>query len=127
MSLVTISELVKGAEQLEISALEDYIQKILQIRAKRVATNLEHEEATLLKKINLGLSTEKRERKAELWKKRVTETLTKIEHQELMTIIDEAEALNVERVINIGQLAQLREVTPIQLMKDLGINPKSNE
>ena len=70
MSLVTISELVKGAEQLETPALEDYIQKILQIRAKRVSTNLEKQEATLLKKINLGLTSEQQEKKAILWKKK---------------------------------------------------------
>lgn len=127
MSLVTISDLVKGAEQLETSALEDYIQKILQIRAKRIAPHFDKQEAELLKKINIGLSSEKQQRKAELWKKRVAEILTEAEHQELMTIIDEAEALNVERVISIGKLAQLKEVTPIQLMKDLGINPKNDE
>ena len=41
-----------------------------------------------------------------------------------MAIINEAEALNVQRVINIGKLAQLRQITPIQLMEDLGIKPK---
>ncbi len=125
MSLVTISELVKGAEQLETSVLEDYIQKILQIRAKRVATNLEDQEATLLKNVTVGLNPEKHQRKTELWKKRVAETLTETEHQELMTIINEAEALNVERIINIRRLARLREITPIQLIEDLDIKPKN--
>ena len=119
MSLVTISELVKGAEQLETSVLEDYIQKILQIRAKRISTNFEKQESALLKNINLGLTPEKQERKAMLWKKRIAETLLSEEHEELMAIINEAEVLNVQRVINIGQLAQLREITPIQLMEDL--------
>jgi len=120
MSVITIKDLIKGAEKLETSALEEYIQKILQIRAKRVASSFERQEAELLKNINIGLSEEKRLRKAVLWKKREAETLSQKEHQELMKIIDEAEALNVQRVVNIGKLAQLRGITPIQLMADLG-------
>jgi hypothetical protein len=124
MATITIRELIRGAEELETTALEDYIQKILQIRAKRVANNLDSQEAELLKNINIGLSDKKRIRKAKLWKKREAETLSENEYQELMLIIDEAEALNVIRVINIGKLAQLRAITPIQLMEDLGIKPK---
>lgn len=127
MKTITIGELIKGAEALETAVLEDYIQKILQIRAKRIAKNLDRQEAELLKNINIGLSEEKQLRKAVLWKKRETETLTKSEYEELMNIIDESEALNVTRVINIGKLAQLRAVTPIQLMEDLGIKPKRHE
>ncbi|NJN78587.1 MAG: hypothetical protein HC803_09915 [Saprospiraceae bacterium] len=37
MATITVKELIKGAESLETTVLEDYIQKILQIRAKRVA------------------------------------------------------------------------------------------
>lgn len=117
MSAVTINELVKGAEQLDISSLEDYIQKILQIRAKRLAKNLEKQEAELLKQVNIGLSEERRLRKAELWKKREAENLTKTEYQELMTLIDESEALNVQRVIAIGKLAKLQNVKPTQIIE----------
>ncbi|NJN78586.1 MAG: hypothetical protein HC803_09910 [Saprospiraceae bacterium] len=53
--------------------------------------------------------------------------MTESEYQELMTIIDESEALNVNRVINIGKLAQLRGITPIQLMEDLEIKPQRYE
>lgn len=127
METITIKELIKGAESLETTILEDYIQKILQIRAKRIADNLDYQESELLKNINLGLSEDKRLRKAELWEKREAETLTTTEHQELMNIIDESEALNVNRVINIGKLAQLRGITPIQLMEDLEIKPKKYE
>lgn len=127
METITIKDLIKGAEELETSVLEDYIQKILQIRAKRVANNFDRQEAELLKNINIGLSEEKQLRKAELWKKRAAETLTESEYQELMNIIDESEALNVNRVINIGKLAQLRGITPIQLMEDLEIKPKKYE
>lgn len=124
MAVITIKELVKGAEALETSVLEEYIQKILQIRAQRVAPNLNSKETELLKKINIGLSKDKQDRKFILWKKREAEILTSEEYQELMSIIDEAEALNTNRVMYIGKLAQLRGITPIQLIDNLGLRPK---
>ena len=126
MSLITINELLKGVEQLETNKLEEFIQKTLQIRAKRVAPSFSKEEASLMKKINNGLSREKRQRKAILWGKRENETLTQSEYDELMILIDEYEKINVERVINIGKLAQLKKVPALQLMEDLGIKPNHN-
>lgn len=118
MSAVVINELLKGVEQLDISSLEDYIQKILQIRAKHLAKNLEQQEVELLKQVNIDLSETKRLRKAKLWEKREAENLSNDEYQELMTLIDESEALNVQRVIAIGKLAKLQKVGSVPLLEE---------
>ena len=45
---LSTNDLLKGVEQLEKEALEDFVKKVLQIRAKRLADALSKEETTLL-------------------------------------------------------------------------------
>ena len=121
MSTVTISRLLHDVEQLETPILEEFIKKALKIRAKRIAPSLSEEETYLYKKINVGLSEAKILRKRELFDKRDVNGLTQEEHQELTSIIDEMEYLNVERIKYLVQLANLRNVTLLEIMEELGI------
>ncbi|MEY4934075.1 MAG: hypothetical protein RIS64_434 [Bacteroidota bacterium] len=49
-------------------------------------------------------------------------SLSETEHQELILLVEEEEALNVQRLKQLVELAQLRKLTLPQLMKKLGLN-----
>lgn len=121
-SEVSLAELLNGVKLLDTVALESFADEVLAIRAQRRASNLSQEESELLLKINQGLPIEVRTRFAELNEKRRAETLTEEEHTELLGLIDQIEAHDVERVKNLGKLAQLRNVPVRTLMKQLGIH-----
>ncbi len=55
--------------------------------------------------------------------KRQTETLTADGHHRLIEISDQIEALNVERIQALVQLAALRQQSLDDVMEDLGIKP----
>ena len=118
---VSLAELLNGVKRLDTVALERFADEVLAIRAQRRAPSLSQEESELLMKINQGLPREVRTRFAELNEKRRAETLTEEEHAKLLQLVDQIEAHDVERVKNLGKLAQLRNVPVRTLMKQLGI------
>ena len=87
------------------------------------ATHLPAAEADLLQQINLGLSAEMWDEYYALIDKRQAETLTADEHHRLIEISDQIEALNVERIQALVQLAALRQQSLEDVMGDLGIKP----
>ncbi|WP_017297584.1 hypothetical protein [Nodosilinea nodulosa] len=103
-----------------------YILETLHTRLaanKAIATQLPAAEADLLQQINLGLSTDVWDEYYALIDKRQTETLTANEHHRLIEISDQIEALNVERIQALVQLAALRQQSLDDVMDDLGIKP----
>lgn len=120
-SEVSLAELLNGVKRLDTVILESFADEVLAIRAQRRAPSLPQAESELLIKINQGLPGEVRTRFAELNEKRRAETLIEEEHAELLQLIDQIEAHDVERVKNLGKLAQLRNVPVRTLMKQLGI------
>ncbi|MEZ4731542.1 MAG: hypothetical protein R3E79_30860 [Caldilineaceae bacterium] len=120
-SEVSLAELLNGVKRLDTVTLESFADEVLAIRAQRRAPSLPQAESELLIKINQGLPGEVRTRFAELNEKRRAETLIEEEHTELLQLIDQIEAHDVERVKNLGKLAQLRNVPVRTLMKQLGI------
>ncbi len=122
-SQVSLDELLNGIAQLETPELEHFIAQALTLRAKRIAPSLRHGETRLLQKINRGLPPNVQQRYNELTAKRRAETLTSEEHQELLTLIDRIERADAERVQALTKLAQLRDVSVMTLMVELGIRP----
>mgnify|MGYP001268990111 CR=1 FL=1 len=120
-SEVSLAELLNGVKMLDTVALENFADEVLAIRAQRRAPTLSQEESEVLLQINQGLPMAVRTRFAELNEKRQAETLTEEEHTELLGLIDQIEAHDVERVKNLGKLAQLRHIPVRALMKQLGI------
>ena len=120
-SEVPLTELLNGAKRFDTAELEDFADQVLAIRAQRRAPNLSEEESELLLQINQGVSIEIHVRFEALNAKRRAETLTTEEHQELLQLIDQIEAHNVERIKNLGKLAQLRNIPIRVLMAQLGI------
>lgn len=117
---VSLPVLLNSVEQLSTPELENFVAAVLSIQAKRRAPSLPKEEATLLQKINQGLPVATQQRFDYLNEKRRDETLTKEEHQELLTLIEQIEENDVECVKYLGQLAQWRNVSLSVLMKQLG-------
>ncbi len=125
-SEISISDLLKGVEQLEESDLEKFVKKVLKIRAKKIAPSLSKDETDLINKINKPLPKKSQERFKVLNQKRLTETLTSKEQIELIKITEKFEGLNVKRLKALAELSKIRQQPVRQLMKQLGISlPKA--
>ena len=116
-------QLLKAVGQLSSSDLDEFVQRVLVIRAQRKAPHLPQAEAELLVAINRSLPADTQRRYDELMAKRRAEVLTPEDHDELLRLTDEVEAHDTRRVENLVNLAQLRQMTLDQLMEDLGLRP----
>ena len=112
-------EVIKGVERLETDELEEFLPRVLTIRAQRRAPSLPQEEAELLQKINQGVPIEVRSRYDELHEKMLDETLTPDEQLEFINLSDQIEFADAERLKHLILLAQLRNVTVDALMDQL--------
>ncbi|MCB0839316.1 MAG: STAS/SEC14 domain-containing protein [Bacteroidetes bacterium] len=118
---VSFQDLLKGVEQLELNELEDFLGKVLKLRAKKLAPSLPAKEAQLLEIINKAIPASLSDQFIELDKKRNAETLTHKEHEELIEIVKKIESLNAERMEALAELANIRQVSLKDLMKQLDI------
>lgn len=84
-------------------------------------SHLSAAEAELLQQINLGLSSDLWSEYHTLIDKRHAETLTADEHQRLIELSDQIEALNVERIQALVRLATLRQQSLEDVKVSLGI------
>lgn len=100
---------------------QHYILETLHTRL--AANHLPAAEADLIQHINLGLSAEMWDEYYALIDKRQAETLTADEHHRLIEISDQIEALNVDRIQALVQLAALRQQSLENVMDELGIKP----
>jgi hypothetical protein len=120
----SVSELLDNAASLDKQEFESFFKKMVLLRAQRHPAVLPKEESDLLQKINLGFPQDKWDRIEFLNGKLEYETLSEVEHAELMSLIDKYEAYMVRRVRYLGQLAILRKVSLNELIEQLGIAPK---
>jgi hypothetical protein len=118
---LTADQLLKEASQLSRQELDQFVSKIISLRAQRTAPSLPGKEAELLRRINLGVPTSLQERFADLAKKRDAEALTPEEHEELKGLTLEAERIEADRIRDLSELASLRGTTLSALMESLGL------
>jgi len=114
-------QLLHSVANLPADELEQFVAKVLAIRANLKAPSLPAQEAQLLLEINKGLSDEQQQRFQTLDAKRQAESLDAAEHTELLELIEKMETLNAARMQHLVQLAQLRNVSLDELMSDLGL------
>jgi hemerythrin-like domain-containing protein len=88
------------------------------------ANRLSKKETEIFLRINRTLPEDKQQRYEELTEKRVEETLTKKEHKELLSLIEELQQIWVERLQAIVDLAKLRKIPPREMMRQLGVDPE---
>ena len=120
---LSTDDLLEAIDQLDKRNLENLLQKLLVIVARRKAPALPKNEAELIKKINQCLPQEIRQRYRMLIAQRKSEALTETEYAELLKLTDQVEHLEKQRIDYLLQLAQLRRTTLDQVMEQLGIQP----
>jgi hypothetical protein len=127
MNSITLQLSSELEQQLLSAAIEQGIEPdlyILNTLQERLRSNhsVPMTEAELIQQINIGLSSSDWEKYHALIVKRQAETLTQDEYQQLVSMSDRLEKLNVQRIQSLIQLAKLRQQTLPELMKNLGIN-----
>jgi hypothetical protein len=115
---VTVDALVKAVAQLPADELEDFLSQVNLLRQRQAA------EADLLVTIHRRLPAEQRQRLDELRDKLEAETLTDVERDELLELVERVETADVERAEAMLALAQKRGVSLRQLMEDLDLEPR---
>ena len=119
---VAPADLLKAAEKLNAPELDRFVSDVVKLRAQRVAPSLPGIESDLFNMINAGLPEDLQTRLEELWEKRDSESLTPPELQELLTLTEEAERLDVARLAALAELASLRKTSLESLMQSLGLS-----
>jgi hypothetical protein len=118
-------QLLSAARQLPRREFDQFVARVLSLRAKRDAPVLSAAESELLLKINHPVPDDLQRRYDELIARRDARTLTAEEHEELLRLTDQVELLEAERMKHLIELAQLRQVTLDELMGQLGLQPLS--
>ena len=128
MPAASPKQLLKAIDQIEISELRHFVFEVLARASHRLAPSLPTEESELLQKINRSLPAAVEQRRRELDARRRAGSLTTAEHEELLRLIDQIEAVQVERLANLVALAEFRGTSLPRLMNDLGLEPhRSND
>jgi hypothetical protein len=120
---VNAQNLLLSASQLPLDELEQFFTELSRLVMRKKSESILNREKILLTQINQTvLSPEKTERCYTLICKMELSSLSETEHQELLLLVEEEEALNVQRLNQLVELAQLHKITLPQLMKKLGLN-----
>jgi hypothetical protein len=115
--------LLQAVEQLSLPNLEKLTSQVMSLQAKRKAPCLSADETDLMLKINRRVSPDVQMRFNELVDKRQAEALTPEEHQELLSLTDQLEKADAERMKYLAELARIRGVSLDVLMEELELHP----
>ena len=113
--------LLQAAANLNSNELENFVNQAILVRAKRRASNIRKQEAELLLEINRGLSPELQKRFDELAEKLAAENMTFNEREEFLTLTDQIEKQDAKRIGLLGKLAEIRQISIDDLMRELQI------
>ncbi len=86
------------------------------------APRLSKQETELFLKINRTLPPDEQRRYDELKQKLEDETLTRAEHAELLRFVEQYQDISAERLEAVIELAKLRDITPQEMLRQLGID-----
>jgi len=118
-----MNEILNTVSNLETPELEHFLQEVAYLLAKRKVKSISKRESKLLLKINKSLLSAKMQSQYDmLYKKLKIETITAIEHQQLLKLIKKREKKGVERLTALVELAQLKKIPPKTLMKQMGLS-----
>ncbi len=118
-----MDDILNGISELETKDLEKFIQKIGHLIARRKVAYLPERESQLLLKINRAIPATLQKRYEYLLAKNREETITPIEHEELIKVIEKMETKNAERLEFLIELSRIRNISLDILMKQLHLNP----
>jgi hypothetical protein len=120
---ISPEQVLSAVETMSEGDLESFIGQILQIRGKRQAPNVSAAEADLLQKITHCIPPNLQTRFNELVKQRQANTIDETSLQELCDLSNQIELLEVDRIKQLAQLAQLRSTSIEALMQQLHLVP----
>jgi hypothetical protein len=112
---------------LDTKDLEKFMQRIGHLIARRKVAFLPERESQLLMKINKAIPATLQQRYEYLLSKNREETITPIEHEELLKVIEKVETKNAERLENLIELSRIRNISLEILMKQLHLNALQND
>lgn len=124
--LLTSAELLDNASRLEDKELEQFVSKVLVLRAQRKGPALSRKEATLLKRINRSLPEAQLQRFQELLATRERRPLSDPEQQDLLALIEQIEQMDADRMKWLSELAEVRGLSLRAVMEQLGLLPVKN-
>ena len=116
-----VDEILAGVAQLDTPELENFMQQVSSIVAHRKAPSLSKQEEALLDIINRGFPEQFWRRYKVLFAKKDKGVLAENEYNELLGMVEQVEAYNVERLQALIGLAQIREMSLDTIMHELGI------
>lgn len=121
---ITTENLLGIVSQLSEKEFQRFFEEAKKLRKKSPTPRWTTQEVGIIKEINeCVLSTEKQNRYDELVQKRQNENLTKSELEELISLTDETEELNVKRLENLVRLALSSKKSVDEIMEELEIYP----
>ena len=116
--------LLSRAGDLSPQELDEFTERVIDIRAHKVAPVLNSKESELLNRINNPRPVGFESRYSELIDKHKSDTITTTEQDELIAMNDQAEHFNAIRVEALADLARLRGVPVSKLARKLGFRPR---
>ena len=122
---VSTEELFRAIEHLSPGDFADVVERVLVMRANRVATHADQPETDLLSRINNGTPVEMQKRFDELVAKREVESISPEELSELIDLTELIETRDAERLEALNALARSRGLPLADLMNSLGIVPRA--
>ncbi len=121
---VSTENLLNAVVQLPAKEFERFIEKARKLRQNPTKSRWTKSEIEMIRSLNnCVLSSEKQNRFNKLVKKRRAEKITESELEELITLTDESESLNVKRIEILAQLATAKNKTLPEIMDELEIRP----
>ena len=114
-------QLLRAVERLPTQELENFVERVIMLRAQRATHRLSHQETQLLLRINQPFPAPLQRRYDQLVAKRRQGLLNPAELRELIQVTDQSEQHDVARLAALIELAQERGVTVSALMATLGI------
>jgi uncharacterized sporulation protein YeaH/YhbH (DUF444 family) len=124
---IEAEQLLNAALQLPPLELDQLLARLQTLRRKTKVPRLSQPESELLRRINQGVPAQLQQQHDALRRKRRRQKLTRKEQQELLSLSKQIEQLDVERLQHLAELAQLRNISLPDLMKQLGIEAPEPE
>lgn len=117
-----LNETIQRVEKWETHDVEQLLREIAAVLMRRKLQTLPSRESELLLQINQpALSSELAKRYDDIYKKLQLETISEVEHAELLELSAKQEKNNIQRLRCLVELAQIRNISLDRLMSQLGI------
>lgn len=114
-------QLLRAVDAMSPDELAAFTQRVIELRARRVASMLSTVESALFERVNRAMPSDRRARYDTLCARREADTLTAAEFDELLVLSDELELLDADRVAAIAEVATLRGISLDAMMTALGM------